>query len=122
LHQFHHGDDKTNKTPAQNCLKAPDGLPHDSSKCSVVFGSLAATDSGILLHPVLSTLANTETLVSEDEVPNIRTNEDTNDNVSIVVHGQQHDKVRDRELQHVQQGADCLLQYTWAEARCNDEW
>jgi hypothetical protein len=59
-------------------------------------------NSGILLHAIPATLSNTEALVSEDEVANIRSDEDANDNVPVVIHSQQHDKVRDCKLQHMQ--------------------
>ena len=37
----------------------------------------------------------------EDEASQKRTNEDANDKVTIVVHGQQHDKVGNTKLDHV---------------------
>lgn len=46
----------------------------------------------------------------EDEAAQKRADEDTDDKVAIVVHGQQHDKVGYTELDHVQQRAQGVLQ------------
>lgn len=92
------------------------------TKCSTVFSPLATTNRSIFLHAILPRLPNSKALVPEDEVPDIRPNEDTDYDVPIVVHGQQHDKVRHRKLQHVQQRADRLLQYTRAKAWRRGNW
>ena len=55
---------------------------------------LPAAHGGIFLHAILTASADTEALPSKDKVSNVRPDEDANDKVSVVVHGQQHDKVR----------------------------
>lgn len=55
-----------------------------------------------------------------DEVTDESANEDADDDVPIVVHGEEHDEVRHSELQHVQQCADELLEDGRCEARCLD--
>lgn len=66
--------------------------------------------SHFLLHAISSAQPPSQTLPPEDEVPDVSPNEDTNDDIPIVVHSQQHDKVRHSKLQHMQQRPDRLLQ------------
>lgn len=44
---------------------------------------------------------NCEPFPAEDEVAQERTNEYTDDDVPIVIHGEQHNEVSDGKLQHV---------------------
>jgi hypothetical protein len=53
----------------------------------------------------------------EDKGAKVGTDEDADDEVTVVVHGQQHDKVRNGKLNHVYQRTDCLLEHAWAEGR-----
>lgn len=55
------------------------------------------------------------TLPREDERPEIRSDEDAYNDIAVVVHSKQHNKVRNRELQHVQQSADSLLDHVGPE-------
>ena len=64
---------------------------------------LATTDRSILLHAILSPFAHAEGLPSAEEVSDVSADEDADYDVSVVVHGQQHDKVSNRELKHVEQ-------------------
>ena len=41
--------------------------------------------------------------------------EDTNDNVPIEVHRQQHDEIRHRELQHMQDRTDRVFDESWTD-------
>jgi hypothetical protein len=50
-----------------------------------------------------------ESFPIEDERSQQRTDEDTDDDVSIVIHCKQHDEVGHSELQHMQQSSDRLL-------------
>lgn len=52
----------------------------------------------------------------EDERAKICSNKDANDDVAIVVHGEQHDKVRHGELESVKQSSDGLLSKTGTES------
>jgi hypothetical protein len=54
-------------------------------------------------------LQQIQRLPGEDKRTKERADEDTDDDVPVEVHGQQHDKVRHGELEHVQQGAHQLL-------------
>lgn len=76
---------------------------------------LATADRDVLLHAVFAALAHTEALPPKDEVPEICANEDADDDVSVVVHGKQHDEVCDSKLQHMKESADCLLEDAGAE-------
>ena len=58
----------------------------------------SAANGNLLLHSILSAASNVEALPAKDEVAQIRANEDANDDVSVVVHGQQHDEVGDGKL------------------------
>lgn len=83
----------------EHCVHAlPACAPTKSHHC----GYLATTDRGVLLHAILTTLPHVEALPPTDEVPKVRADEDANDDVSVVVHGQQHDEVGNRKLQHVE--------------------
>lgn len=62
-------------------------------------------------------LPDAQSLPLKDEGAKISTDEDADDEVTVVVHGQQHDKVRDSKLNHVYQRTDCLLEHAWAEGR-----
>jgi hypothetical protein len=73
-------------------------LPDFFAKCHVLFGTLATADCGILLHAIAPVLAHIEALVSEHEVPDVRSNEDTDNNITVIVHSQQHDEVSHCEL------------------------
>lgn len=48
----------------------------------------------------------------EYERPEVRADEDANDNVAIVVHCKQHDEIGNGKLDHVQQRPGSLFQYT----------
>lgn len=62
---------------------------------------LTTADGRLLLHTVLATLAYIKALPAEDEVSKISTDEDTDDDVPVVVHGEQHDEVSYGKLKHV---------------------
>lgn len=49
---------------------------------------LATADRDVLLHAIFAALAHVEALPPEDEVPEICANEDADDDVSVVVHGE----------------------------------
>jgi len=51
----------------------------------------------------------------EDERSNKSAQKDRDDDVSVEVHGQQHDDVRNGELQHMDERADELLEDVWGE-------
>lgn len=76
---------------------------------------LATADRDVPPHAILSALAHVEALPPEDEVSKVCTDEDTDDDISVVVHGEQHDKVCNRELQHVEQSTNGLLEDTGTE-------
>lgn len=61
-----------------------------------------------------------EAFPAKNEVSDVRADEDGDDKVPIVVHGEQHDKVRNSELAHVQQRADSLLEHARAEGTCRN--
>lgn len=46
----------------------------------------------------------------EEKRPQERSDEDADDDVPVVVHGQQHDEIRNRELGHMERGPDKLLE------------
>jgi hypothetical protein len=48
-------------------------------------------------------------LPGEDKRAQESTNEDTDDDIPVEVHGKQHDNVRDRKLRHMQQRAHSML-------------
>jgi hypothetical protein len=89
-------------------------------KVKTVFGPLATANRSVLLHPILPTLSNSEALIPEDEVPDIRPNKYTNNDIPVVVHCQQHDKVRHGKLQHMQQRTNRLLQHRRPESGGGD--
>lgn len=62
-------------------------------------------------------LPHAQSLPSKDEGAKVSTDEDADDEITVVVHGQQHDKVRDSKLNHVYQCTDGLLEHAWAEGR-----
>lgn len=49
-------------------------------------------------------------LPREDKRSQERSDEDADDDVPVVVHGKQHDKIRNRELSHMEHGPDKLLE------------
>lgn len=65
-------------------------------------------------------LPDAQSLPLKDEGAKIGTDEDADDEVTVVVHGQQHDKARDSKLNHVYQRTDGLLEHAWAEGRHGD--
>jgi hypothetical protein len=92
-------------------------IPIPNRSCDAI---LSATNCSILLHTILPSVAYAEALPPEYEVTQVCANEDADDEVSVVVHGQQHDKVRDSECTHVQCRPDRLLYNAWSElARCH---
>lgn len=76
---------------------------------------LSTTDGDILLHAILAALPYVKALPPADKIAKVCADEYTDDNVSVVVHGEQHDKVCYRKLQHMEQGADSLLEDAWPE-------
>ena len=54
--------------------------------------------------------ARLESIPFEKQIPYKRANEDTDDDITIEIHGQQHDEVRHRELGRVQERSDELLE------------
>jgi hypothetical protein len=74
-----------------------------------------ATHCDFLFQAIRAILANAEALPTKDEVSKIRSDEDANDEVPIVVHGEKHDKVGDGKLTHVKERTDGLLKEVWAE-------
>jgi len=67
------------------------------------------------LHTIIASISNIETLPTEDEVPNIYADEDADDKVSVIVHGQQHHTEREGKLACVQQCPNRLLHNSWPE-------
>jgi hypothetical protein len=76
---------------------------------------LATADCDVLLHAIFAALTHVEALPPEDEVSEICANEDTDDDVSVVIHGKQHDEVCDSELKHMEESANSLLEDAGAE-------
>lgn len=74
-------------------------------------------DSHVLLQAILATLAHIEALPAKDEVTKICADEYTNNYVSIVIHGEEHNEVSDRELEHMEQSTDSLLEDAGSELR-----
>lgn len=59
---------------------------------------LATADRNIFLHAILSAFAHVEALPPEDEVSEICADEDADDDVSVVIHCEQHNEVCNRKL------------------------
>lgn len=59
---------------------------------------LATADGDILLHAILTASTHAEALPPEDEVSKVCADENADDDVSVVIHGEQHDEVGDGEL------------------------
>lgn len=76
---------------------------------------LTAADGGFLGSTRL--LASAQGLPVEHKGSQVRAEEDADNDVSVVVHGEQHDKVSHSELHHVQKRADRLLTDVGAEGR-----
>lgn len=57
-----------------------------------------------------------EDVPAEDEAPDIRPEEDADDDVPVKVHGEEHDEVGDRELRRMDESSECLLRYGQAES------
>lgn len=94
---------------------------HPSALCQLgPRHQLPAADGRVLLQPVLPTLSDVEVLPTKDEVSEVRTNEDADDEISVVVHSEQHDKVSDSELEHVEERADRLLDEAGAKLGIDD--
>lgn len=95
--------------PASSTLLAPTNarIP----RCD----DLATANRDVLLHTILSAFTHVEALPTTDEVSKICADEDADNDVSVVVHGEQHDKVCYCELEHMKQSADCLLDDAGAE-------
>lgn len=91
------------RTCLASMCRHPEGVP------------LSTADGNVLLHPIGATSSNAEALPPKDEVANVCADEDTDDEISIVVHGEQHDEVRNSKLQHMQKRTDSLLQNCRAE-------
>lgn len=49
---------------------------------------------------------------TEDEITNESPNQDTDDEIPIVIHSEQHDEVRHPKLDHMQKRPDHLLEKT----------
>jgi hypothetical protein len=62
--------------------------PYICCICNHIFGFLTATHGSVLFHATVPAPTKTETLVSEDEVANVCTNEDADDDVAVVVHSE----------------------------------
>lgn len=79
---------------------------------------LSATDRSILLHTVITATAEVEAFPPKDEVAQICTNENANDEVSVIVHSQQHNEVGHGKCAHVQCRSDRLLHNARSEFAC----
>jgi len=70
---------------------------------------LSTANRGILLHTIIAPTAHIEALPPKDEVSKIRTDEDADDEVPVVIHRQQHDEISHSKCAHVQCRSNCLL-------------
>jgi len=62
---------------------------------------LSTANCSILLHAILAPAAHVEALPPKDEVSKIRTDEDADDKVPVVIHRQQHYKISHSKCAHV---------------------